>query len=73
MTSGRCVPPLYGALWTKTSPSENAPPLERMMACGLGTCQSCVVRVRDDAAEEGWRYVLACVDGPVFDGDQMVW
>ncbi len=47
--------------------------VERMMACGLGTCQSCVVRVRDDAAEEGWRYVLACVDGPVFGGDQMVW
>jgi len=47
--------------------------VERMMACGLGTCQSCVVRVRDDGAEEGWRYVLACVDGPVFDGDQMVW
>jgi len=47
--------------------------VERMMACGLGTCQSCVVRVRDDRAEEGWRYVLACVDGPVFDGDQMVW
>ena len=47
--------------------------VERMMACGMGTCQSCVVRVRDEAAEEGWRYVLACTDGPVFDGDQMVW
>jgi len=47
--------------------------VERMMACGLGTCQSCVVRVRDDASEEGWRYALACVDGPVFDGAEMVW
>ena len=47
--------------------------LERMMACGMGTCQSCVVRVRDEQAEDQWRYQLCCTDGPVFDADLVIW
>jgi len=47
--------------------------LERMMACGMGTCQSCVVRVRDDQADDGWRYRLCCTDGPVFDSQTVIW
>ena len=45
--------------------------LERVMACGMGTCQSCVVRVIDSAADEGWRYALCCTEGPVFDSTQL--
>lgn len=41
--------------------------MERSMACGTGTCQSCVVPVRDADDAEGWRYQLCCTDGPVFD------
>jgi dihydroorotate dehydrogenase electron transfer subunit len=47
--------------------------LERMMACGMGTCQSCVVQVRDERDEEGWRYHLCCTDGPVFDSRTVIW
>jgi len=47
--------------------------LERMMACGMGTCQSCVVRIRDTSAAEGWRYRLCCTDGPVFDAQDVLW
>jgi len=47
--------------------------LERVMACGMGTCQSCVVRIRDASAEDGWRYRLCCTDGPVFDARDVVW
>jgi dihydroorotate dehydrogenase electron transfer subunit len=47
--------------------------LERMMACGMGTCQSCVVRIRDEAAAAGWRYRLCCTDGPVFDALDVIW
>ena len=47
--------------------------LERMMACGMGTCQSCVVPVRDESADDYWRYRLCCTDGPVFDGDVVLW
>jgi dihydroorotate dehydrogenase electron transfer subunit len=47
--------------------------MERVMACGMGTCQSCVVRVHDSSAEDGWRYRLCCTDGPVFDAREIVW
>jgi dihydroorotate dehydrogenase electron transfer subunit len=46
--------------------------IERHMGCGLGTCLSCVVRVRDESKPEGWRWALACQDGPVFDREQLV-
>ena len=47
--------------------------LERQMACGMGTCQSCVVRVRDTDDEEGWRYAMCCSEGPVFDARDVIW
>lgn len=47
--------------------------LERMMACGMGTCQSCVVPIRDIDAPDGWRYRLCCSDGPVFDARTVIW
>lgn len=53
--------------------------VERAMACGMGTCQSCCIRVRKaDASKpplEGkdWCYRLACTDGPVFKGADLLW
>lgn len=44
--------------------------IERRMGCGLGTCQSCVVRAREPAG--GWRWALTCADGPVFDRDDLL-
>jgi dihydroorotate dehydrogenase electron transfer subunit len=46
--------------------------LERHMACGMGTCQSCVVKIRD-ASERGWSFKLCCTDGPVFDARDVIW
>ncbi len=40
--------------------------LERRMACGIGACLSCVV----DTVEGKKR---ACVDGPVFNAEEVVW
>lgn len=40
--------------------------LERLMACGIGACLSCVCAMR------GGR-VRACVDGPVFDAEDVLW
>ncbi len=42
--------------------------MERMMACGIGLCQSCAIKTRDPQSEEGWSYRLCCKDGPVLDG-----
>ena len=41
------------------------------MGCGLGGCYSCVVRVRD--GEGTAHFVRSCLNGPVFDGDDIVW
>ncbi len=47
--------------------------LEKAMACGMGTCQSCVVKVKDTGDAEGWVYKLCCKDGPAFDAKLIVW
>lgn len=51
--------------------------VERAMACGMGTCQSCCIKVRrPPAAASGgrdWVYRLACTDGPVFRGADLLW
>ncbi|MFP3938251.1 MAG: hypothetical protein ACLFVW_07900 [Phycisphaerae bacterium] len=46
--------------------------MERHMACGMGTCQSCIVKIRDDSPK-GWSYKLCCTDGPVFDARDIIW
>lgn len=40
--------------------------LERLMACGIGACLSCVVATK-------YGNKRACVDGPVFDADEALW
>ena len=53
--------------------------VERAMACGLGTCQSCVIKRKkpDPAvpplAGQDWCYRLACTDGPVFEAETLLW
>lgn len=47
--------------------------LERRMACGMGTCQACVVKVRDEIAPAGFVYKLCCTDGPVFQAADLIW
>lgn len=53
--------------------------VERAMACGMGTCQSCCIKVlKPDPAKpplpgSEWCYRLACTDGPVFTADVLRW
>jgi dihydroorotate dehydrogenase electron transfer subunit len=53
--------------------------VERAMACGMGTCQSCCIRVKKadphqpPLAGQDWAYRLACTDGPVFRGSDLLW
>lgn len=46
--------------------------IERNMGCGVGTCLSCIVRARAPERPEGWRWALACTDGPVFARDDLL-
>jgi dihydroorotate dehydrogenase electron transfer subunit len=53
--------------------------VERAMACGMGTCQSCCIRVKKPdpklppLAGRDWCYRLACTDGPVFSAAELLW
>jgi dihydroorotate dehydrogenase electron transfer subunit len=44
--------------------------MERMMACGIGVCQSCAVECKANGSAETV-YKLCCKDGPVFDGKEV--
>ena len=41
--------------------------LEEHLACGVGACQGCVIRVK------GERYKRVCKDGPVFNSKEIAW
>jgi len=45
--------------------------MERMMACGIGACQSCAVECKVEGSNETV-YKLCCKDGPVFDSREVV-
>lgn len=47
--------------------------LEAQMGCGMGACHGCAVRVRDPDSPAGWRYALACQEGPVFGVEEVRW
>ncbi len=52
--------------------------LETMMACGLGACMGCAVRVRGQGSHQPSaishkQYKLVCKDGPVFDARGIEW
>jgi dihydroorotate dehydrogenase electron transfer subunit len=49
--------------------------LERRMACGMGSCLGCVVSMRHGpVAETAFAdYRRVCVDGPVFDAEELPW
>ena len=46
--------------------------LEAPMGCGYGVCVGCAVAVKD-GCPEGFVYKKACVDGPIFWGEELHW
>ena len=46
--------------------------MERRMACGIGVCQSCVIKCRVSGSKKDTIYKLCCEDGPVFDSKEVV-
>ena len=47
--------------------------MEERMACGIGACVGCVVKIKDETAEDGWTFKKVCKDGPVFDSKAVIW
>lgn len=44
--------------------------LETPMACGVGICFTCVAKVGTDG---DWDYQRTCIEGPIFEANQLVW
>ena len=45
--------------------------LDQHMCCGVGACFACVVKVRDDASPDRWRYSRSCKEGPVYNAKEV--
>jgi len=45
--------------------------VEEAMACGIGVCMTCVLPVTGD--DGVIRMLRSCIDGPVMDGEQVIW
>jgi NAD(P)H-flavin reductase len=45
--------------------------MEQRMACGMGVCRGCVVRLRSEGREPLYRTV--CRDGPAFRAEEVAW
>ncbi len=45
--------------------------MEKIMACSVGVCRGCVIKVKDENGNIQNKTV--CKDGPVFDGSEVVW
>jgi dihydroorotate dehydrogenase electron transfer subunit len=44
--------------------------MDEHMCCGVGTCLTCVIKVK---AGDGWEYQRTCTEGPVFDARDIAW
>jgi len=50
--------------------------LEERMACGIGACLGCVCKIKTKDKKEDkvkYEYKRVCVDGPIFEGSEVVW
>ncbi len=47
--------------------------MEEKMACGVGACLGCVVKLADGTSPDGFVHKRVCHDGPVFNGSEVLW
>ena len=45
--------------------------VEESMACGIGVCMTCVLPVKDEFGQI--KMLRSCIDGPVMDGENVIW
>jgi dihydroorotate dehydrogenase electron transfer subunit len=45
--------------------------LETPMSCGIGICFTCVAKVKQP--DGSWDYRRTCVEGPIFEAEEIVW
>ncbi len=47
--------------------------VDRHMGCGVGACLTCVQKIRDPDAPDGWTWLRVCREGPVFNARDVIW
>ena len=60
------------AQWAKENNIPVQVSMEERMACGIGACVGCAVKIRKKG-ESDWQNLKVCKDGPVFMGDEVMW
>jgi len=84
-----CGPTAMLKAVTQVAQKHNLPcqvSIEECMPCGFGACLGCAVKVRAQGGEggmgnreegqadvDGYRYAIGCTEGPVFEGDKIIW
>lgn len=56
--------------WAEGKNIECQVSMEERMACGIGACVGCAVKIKDG---DDWIHKKVCKDGPVFDSREVVW
>ena len=71
-----CVGPIvmmkFVGLWARNKGLKCYVSMEQRMACGIGICLCCIVKVKADN-EDGYYNKRCCKDGPVFDYEEVIW
>ena len=60
------------SIWAKKHNMPIQVSMEERMACGIGACLGCGVKVQKHG-EPDWKYMRVCKDGPVFSGEEVIW
>lgn len=58
------------SMWAEEQNIECQVSMEERMACGIGACVGCVVKIKNG---DSWTHKKVCKDGPVFDSREVVW
>ena len=71
-----CVGPIimmkFVGQWAESHGLKCYVSMEQRMACGIGICLCCIVKVKADN-EDGYYNKRCCKDGPVFDYEEVIW
>ncbi|MEA5084695.1 MAG: dihydroorotate dehydrogenase electron transfer subunit [Lachnospiraceae bacterium] len=58
--------------WAKDKGVNAQVSMEERMACGIGACVGCAVKIKKEG-ESDWQNLKVCKDGPVFMSNEVVW
>ncbi len=56
--------------WAEEKGIECQVSMEERMACGIGACVGCAIKIKDG---DDWTHKKVCKDGPVFDSKEVIW